>query len=121
MTAWAMAGTVAPDMSAPTLRSRLYFGDRTAVVDRLKLALANAKARPGGADLSALAELASLQRMLVEAETFDPPAFPVSGDDLKKAGIPAGPQLGKTLDTLRRSWVESGFILSRERLLAILH
>jgi hypothetical protein len=58
--------------------------------------------------------------MLGEAESFAPPAFPVSGEDLKTAGIPAGPALGKALDTLRRAWVESGFVLSRERLLASL-
>ncbi|KQT45140.1 poly(A) polymerase [Aureimonas sp. Leaf454] len=120
MTSWAKAGPVAADMTASDLRGRLYFGDRPAIVDRLRLAVANARARPGGADLSALAETATLQRMLGEAESFDPPVFPLSGDDLKAEGVPAGPSLGLALQSLRRSWVDSGFVLSRERLLASL-
>ncbi|KQT66119.1 MULTISPECIES: CCA tRNA nucleotidyltransferase [unclassified Aureimonas] len=115
--AWAAAGPVPAETTASALRSRLYFGEPPALADRLRLGLASARVKAQGADMMALAEVASLGRMLGEAEGFAPPPFPVSGDDLKKAGIAAGPALGKALDELRRAWVDSGFVLSRERLL----
>ena len=57
-------------------------------------------------------------RHLAAAERFDPPDFPVSGADLKDAGIAAGPAMGEALDRLRRIWAASGFVMTREALIA---
>lgn len=46
------------------------------------------------------------------------PDFPLRGQDLLAAGYAAGPELGAELARLERSWIESGFSLDREDLLA---
>ena len=113
---FAAAEPVSPTLEDATLRARLYFGDRGGIVDRLRLALAVDKAKGEGR----LAETAALSRLLTAAEAFSPPAFPISGADLQKAGMAHGRDLGGALKTLERSWVDSGFTLSRERLLAMM-
>lgn len=50
--------------------------------------------------------------------TFEAPAFPVSGDDLLKAGYRPGPILGKKLGEVRNVWKASGYTLGKEELLA---
>jgi poly(A) polymerase len=46
------------------------------------------------------------------------PDMPVSGKDLIAKGITPGPEIGDLLARLENAWVESGFTLSREDLLA---
>lgn len=54
----------------------------------------------------------------LRAQRFAPPApFPVSGADLLRRGLKAGPDLGRELARLERVWIESGFALDREDLL----
>jgi poly(A) polymerase len=48
------------------------------------------------------------------------PRFPVSGSDLIKLGLRPGKALGAELDRLEQLWIESGFTLEREALLATL-
>lgn len=48
------------------------------------------------------------------------PRFPVSGSDLIKLGLRPGKALGAELDRLEQLWIESGFSLEREALLATL-
>ncbi|ALN72730.1 CCA tRNA nucleotidyltransferase [Aureimonas sp. AU20] len=117
MTAWAMAEEPRADESDGAFRARLLFGNRAAIVDRLRLRLASARAK-AGSDSSGLEVLARLSTRLAEAERFDPPEFPVSGHDLAERGIRPGPDLGRHLDALKRRWAESGFTLKREALLA---
>ncbi|MEF2071657.1 CCA tRNA nucleotidyltransferase [Consotaella aegiceratis] len=114
--AWATAEPIDAEEPAARLRGRLYFGDRPAIRDRLRLAYAAAKAK-AAADPGVFGTVAALHGMLKSAETFAPPEFPLSGDDLIRHGIPAGPALGETLNRLRRTWVDSGFVLSRDKLL----
>lgn len=45
--------------------------------------------------------------------------LPVSGDDLLARGMAPGPLLGATLRRLEEKWVESGFSLERDALLAM--
>lgn len=45
------------------------------------------------------------------------PSFPVSGDDLLKAGFEQGPGLGRALRLIEGEWVQSGFVLQRQDLL----
>ncbi len=116
--AWTQAETPDPAMSDGALRARLYFGDRQAILDRLRLALASARGRAAGGAADALAQAAALSRQLDAALRFDPPAFPVSGSDVIAAGLPAGPEVGRAIDRLKRLWVDGGFVMSREDLLA---
>ncbi|UXN75285.1 hypothetical protein N8D56_10935 [Devosia sp. A8/3-2] len=44
--------------------------------------------------------------------------FPISGNDLAGLGIKPGPALGRELARLERIWIDSGFALDREALLA---
>jgi len=46
------------------------------------------------------------------------PEFPVSGKDLLERGLKPGPELGAILGRLESRWVESGFTLGKEELLA---
>ncbi len=48
------------------------------------------------------------------------PRFPVSGGDLIKLGLRPGKALGAELDRLEQLWIESGFSLERDALLATL-
>jgi len=47
------------------------------------------------------------------------PAFPLSGKDLLALGFSAGPKLGQALNRLEKQWIESGFALDRDQLLAL--
>ncbi len=53
-----------------------------------------------------------------QAEQWQAPVLPVSGGDLLKAGLAPGPDVGAALRALEQDWVESGFRLSRDDLLA---
>lgn len=45
------------------------------------------------------------------------PVLPISGKDLLLMGIPEGEKLGKTLKSLERKWIQSGFKLERHALI----
>ncbi|MEF2551120.1 CCA tRNA nucleotidyltransferase [Aurantimonas sp. A2-1-M11] len=113
---FAVAEPAKPEESDSAFRARLYFGDRAAITDRLRLGVAAARAK-AGASAETLEAMAQLTGQLDVARNFAPPAFPVSGDDLKSAGISPGPEMGRTLDRLRRLWASSGFVLGRDSLL----
>ncbi len=114
---WAMTEITAPDLSDLALRKLLYVGAPGGVRDRLRLALAGARARAGGEE-KALVEAASFGRLLELVERWQKPRFPVSGGDLSALGFKAGPEMGRTLARLEKRWIESGFVLGREALLA---
>ena len=81
-----------------------------------------------GADLySDLVRLASASGELGEARTGElltlasswrAPAFPLDGRDLLALGVPAGPELGRMLDLLRREWEDADFQPDRTACLA---
>lgn len=54
---------------------------------------------------------------MAHALSFEAPAFPLTGADLKRAGLPASPEMGETLRRLEKDWVESRFRLSKAGLL----
>ena len=58
-----------------------------------------------------------LKAELKSAREFEIPNFPVTGADLTALGINEGPELGKTLKELEKSWIDSGFELSKDVLL----
>ncbi|TFF20480.1 CCA tRNA nucleotidyltransferase [Jiella endophytica] len=106
-----------PDESERALRARLYFGNRQASEDVLRLALAKAQGKIGS-DTDALETVAKLSARLQIAEAFSAPEFPLSGEELKQKGFAPGPDLGRELDRLKRIWAEGGFQASVDELLA---
>lgn len=55
--------------------------------------------------------------MLALADSWQPPLFPVNGDDLLAIGMKPGKEMGALLKKLEDEWEKSGYKLSREELL----
>ena len=51
-------------------------------------------------------------------QNWDAPAFPVSGEDLKQAGIDQGPEMGRILRELEDYWLQNDFAPDKLSLLA---
>lgn len=73
----------------------LYRHGVEGIVVRLRLALATARRKSEG-DPALLSETAALRRLLARAEAWKRPSFPLNGGDVLKAGVPAGPRVGKS-------------------------
>lgn len=89
------------------LEMLVYRHGNTAIADQLFLLFSRQDEPPegwGGA--------------IAHALSFARPVFPVSGDDLRAAGIPPGPEMGETLRRLEDAWVDSRFRLTKDRLLS---
>lgn len=83
---------------------------REAGVDGVLLAWSNSGAGPDNAAFMAHLE---------QVRTLDAPVFPLSGRDLTRAGVAAGPEIGRRLALAEERWVASGFVLDRAALLDI--
>ena len=53
-----------------------------------------------------------------QLQSLNVPRFPLSGADLVRLGLRPGKALGVELDRLEQKWIESGFVLDRDGLLA---
>ncbi len=109
---WSLAGAVAPKTTEAELARQLYRGDRQGIVDRLRLALASARARAIEDD-GAMMEAGGYSRLLSFAQKWEKPVFPIKGADLSALGAAPGPKIGTVLKTLENDWIESGFTLRR--------
>jgi poly(A) polymerase len=78
-------------------------------VESVRIALAIEAARPGRADAAELSRFASAI-----------PPFPLSGADLLKRGIAAGPQVGRLLAQAREDWIRAGCPRAKPALASIL-
>ncbi|WP_428697994.1 CCA tRNA nucleotidyltransferase [Stappia sp.] len=83
---------------------------REAGVDGVLLAWSNSGPGPDDPAFKAL---------LAQALDLDAPVFPLSGRDLTRAGVAAGPEIGRRLALAEDRWVASGFTLERATLLDI--
>lgn len=117
--AWALTELPKPELSQTGLMKLIYGGSRQALIDRIKQALASARAEAEN-DNQAMMRAGQYSRLLDIAETADIPVFPLSGADLMKLGFEKGPELGKRLKALEAAWLTSGFELTKENLLATL-
>lgn len=54
-----------------------------------------------------------------QLEALQVPRFPLSGRDLLARGMAPGPAIGQALERLERAWIDSGFVLDRDALLAL--
>lgn len=95
----------------------LYRHGAEGICTRLRLALASAR-RKSENDPALLAETASFQRLLKRTDAWKRPSFPLTGADVLKAGLPAGPRVGEILGELETLWVERNFSLDRANLVA---
>ncbi|RUU12524.1 CCA tRNA nucleotidyltransferase [Mesorhizobium sp. USDA-HM6] len=113
---WAL--TAPPDSTTieTELAKKLYFGDRDGFLDRLRLALAGARARAVD-DNQAMMEAGGFSRLLGFALKWQKPVFPIKGADLTELGASPGPKVGATLKNLEKEWVDSGFSMDRDVLL----
>jgi len=118
LVAWAAATTPPPEMTEAAFARTLYRGDRMAVVDRLRLALAGARgeAVASGSD-AALMRAGAYARLLDFATAWSKPQFPLSGGEIVAAGVPKGPHVGRLQKVLEDGWVAADFRLSKQDLL----
>ncbi|MHC5233055.1 CCA tRNA nucleotidyltransferase [Brucella sp. LJL56] len=114
--AWARADAVKPELSEQALKKTIYRGSKQAVLDRIRLAYATARADAAGSD-DAMIRAGGFARLLDAAEHYDTPVFPVTGSDLLAIGFEKGPELGEALRSLETFWIDSGFSLDRTALL----
>lgn len=102
-----LAGVIARDWPMrAALEKRVYRHGNQPVADQLYLFFASGETPPdgwGGA--------------IAHALSFRAPVFPVTGADLKQAGIPASREMGRLLGRLEEEWVDSRFRLSKPELL----
>ena len=115
--AWARQSAIAATTTESVLARTLYEGDRAAIGDQLRLALAIARGKAVSDD-KAMIEAGGISRLLAFAEKWKKPEFPLKGGDLKRLGLSAGPKLGAALKSLEAEWIASGFTLDRDALLA---
>ena len=116
LTSWAGASPVHHTTSEAAMAKVAYRGDVVGLRDRLRLALAGARAR-AALDDGALIEAGGNARLLRFLDAWQRPVFPVKGSDLTALGIQPGPGVGETLRTLEEAWIESGFSMDRESLM----
>jgi tRNA nucleotidyltransferase (CCA-adding enzyme) len=69
-------------------------------------------------------ELAVLQRMdqlgLLMLEHWDPPVFPVKGQDVLDMGVKPGVQVGQMLSHLKQVWAQSSYTLGKQELMNLI-
>ena len=94
-------------MSAPALRRSIYLLGAATVRDRLQLARA---AEPSWD--------APWSDLLAQTDTWFRPAFALTGEDVKAAGVPEGPRLGRFLGLVEVWWIDNDFAPDRAALLA---
>lgn len=56
--------------------------------------------------------------LLRELQRWSAPPFPVSGHDLRRAGVSSGKEIGALLQQLRDQWKRSGYRMEKEELLS---
>jgi len=89
----------------------IYFAGKQVVIDRARVRAAGEEDALMSSRWMSLADLAM---------GWTPPDFPLSGKDLKAAGVEPGPKMGKVLEALKALWVRSNFTADREKLLMAL-
>ena len=113
---WALTSLPDPRTTETELAKKLYFGERTGFLDRLRLALAGARTR-AVEDNQAMMDAGGFSRLINFTSRWEKPVFSIKGADLTEIGASPGPKLGAILKNLEKEWVESGFTLERGALL----
>ncbi len=98
------AVAITPDMGPQAARRAIHRLGAAAFADRVKLA------RAQGADAADDPQWGDL---LALARDWTPPAFPLTGQDIKAAGVPEGPQVGALRRELEAWWAAQDFAPDR--------
>ncbi len=98
-----------PPLSERAARAALYRLGKQAFLDRLTLALSNAA--------STHVDSARYETLRAFAENWTPPRLPINGDDLLRAGVKAGPNMGAILRGVEQWWIDNDFPADRRALL----
>jgi poly(A) polymerase len=110
--AWADDPTVlSPELSERERMIAVYKSGKQTALDRTRLRAAGEPDTIRSARWMVLADLAM---------GWIPPEFPLSGKDLRAAGVEPGPKMGKALKALEALWIRSGFSADKEKLLIAL-
>ncbi|WGM38058.1 CCA tRNA nucleotidyltransferase [Caulobacter sp. NIBR1757] len=88
-------------MSPREARRTVYRIGMRAFSDRIKLAWA-ASTRPS--------TTSQWRGLLALAETWTPPAFPLTGEEVLAAGVPKGPLVGEVMREVEEWWIDQDFM-----------
>ncbi len=92
---------IASWMSPREARRTVYKIGLRAFTDRIKLGWA-ASTRPS--------TTSQWRGLLALAETWTPPAFPLTGDEILAAGVPKGPMVGEVMREVEEWWIDNDFM-----------
>lgn len=112
MVAWANNPAPKPDISISDFEKFLYKSDAQGLMDSMKLEVVHLQGRDEVTNADAMLKFIDF------TQNWKRPTFPLQGQDLIAAGVKPGPEMGKKLNALEKAWIESGFKLTREALLA---
>lgn len=87
-------------MSAREMRRAHYVSGREAFIDRCFLIWAMDKKTNNAVQWRALIAMAT---------SWEKPDFPLTGDMMKTAGVPEGPEMGRVSEEVERWWIDSDF------------
>lgn len=99
--AFGEAPRIVSHMSPREIRRAVYQIGPQAFADRASLAWA-------GAGRTAVTH--QWRGALALGESWRPPPFPITGDEVVKAGVPAGPMVGVVLREIEAWWIDHDFI-----------
>lgn len=99
---------IAAPVASTRLRELMYSMGRERTRDQLLLRWADAGAPAGDPDW---------QSMMALARNWQPPAFPVDGNDLMALGVPEGREIGVHLRNVEQWWIAHDFAPTRPELL----
>ncbi|HJZ43891.1 MAG TPA: CCA tRNA nucleotidyltransferase [Hyphomicrobiaceae bacterium] len=109
----ARVGARAPDIGPAepeqAARAYLYTDGAPAYRDRALMSSARSGAAP---------DVQAWRRRYALHERWQPPRFPLKGDDVMAFGIPAGPRVGKLLRAVEAWWIAGDFVADETALRA---
>ncbi|MDQ0996607.1 poly(A) polymerase [Phyllobacterium ifriqiyense] len=114
---WADTTLPAAEISETGFAKKLYRSNVQGMEDRLRLAIVSARAQ-AMADNGAMMRAGLLSKQLDYIADYNRPKFPLSGGDIVAASGLKGPAIGQIQRQLEEEWVNSGFALDRDALLA---
>ena len=86
------------------IKKLIYLSNKNSVKDLLFFSIcANNKIK-----------ITDIEKLLLFANTYKVPKFPISGDYLKRHGYKTGQELGKKLKTLEEEWIKNDFVVDKK-------
>jgi poly(A) polymerase len=114
---WANSLLPSVDISETGFAKKLYRSNVQGVADRLRLAIVSARTQAVN-DNRAMFRAGQLSKLLGYITSYVKPKFPLSGGDIISNSGLEGPAIGQIQRKLEEEWVDSGFALGRDALLA---